>query len=223
MSAQPITTILFDVGSVIIAPLDPQANRLARKRLAGALGFASGDEMWNSFFESDEWTAAKTGQMVSTQMWETLLTPYGLASLAEREAFLAQLYATEGVLPGMRALIEWLHGRYRLGILSNWDDRLEDILEQELDIARYFDTILNSHRIGVAKPDPLAFQLALERLQAKPGEVLFIDDLSRNTRAAAELGLHTHVYRGLQGLLHDLQQRGIIPSAEEFETGLQDG
>lgn len=210
MSDQAITTILFDVGGVIVVPLDPVANARRRDRLATALGFGSGDEMWDHFFGSESWTAAKTGGILAEEMWETLLTPLGIRSLEERDTFLAELYADEGILPGMRALIEKLHGSYRLGILSNWDDRLEEILEDRLDIAHYFHAILNSHRIGVAKPDRQAFLLAIERMEAQPHEMLFIDNLPRNTKVAAEMGFHTHVYRDLPTLLQDLEERGIL-------------
>lgn len=212
---QAISTILFDVGGVIVVPLDPPATRRRRDRLAASIGFDSGEAMWNHFFESEVWNDAKTGRLVYDEMWENLLQPYGFTSPLQRNNFLADLYADEGMLPGMRSLVQTLHGSYSLGILSNWDDRLEEILEDKLDIAHYFDAILNSHRIGVAKPYPDAFQMALERLQVDPHQVLFIDDLSRNTDAAARMGFHTHIYRDLPTLVKDLQERGILDG--EFE------
>lgn len=205
-----ITTILFDVGGVIVVPLDPLANTQRRNKLADRLGFTSGDEMWNHFFESEAWEAAKTGSMVHGEMWRALLTPLGLPSPEEHKAFVGELYAEEGMLADMRRLIQVLQPDYRLGILSNWDDQLEEILEEHLNIAHYFDAILNSHRIGVAKPHEAAFSMALERLDARPQEVLFIDDLTRNTEAAEALGFNTHHYRNFATLEEDLRRRRII-------------
>lgn len=211
-----ITTILFDAGGVLVVPLDPVANAERRDNLAWNLGFRDGEEMWEHFFGGDTWIAAKTGEIVHTEMWDTLLTPFGMASPEAQQAFLAQLYDDEGILPEMRQLVEHLHGDYRLGILSNWDDRLEEILEDELGIARYFDAIVNSHRIGVAKPDKESYLEALNRLQSEPQEVLFIDDRTRNTKVAAELGIHTHVYRDFETLIADLRERGILDGSEGF-------
>jgi putative hydrolase of the HAD superfamily len=205
-----ITSILFDVGGVIVVPLDPVANAKRRNKLAAQLGFANGEQMWNHFFESEIWDAAKTGRLVHNEMWRELLTPLGLKSSQEHEAFVAELYADEGMLPEMRSLIASLHPDYRLGILSNWDDGLEEILEDKLDVAQYFDAVLNSHRIGVAKPEEEAFREALRRLQASPDEVLFIDDLRRNTEAASKLGFHTHHYRNFPTLANELRRRKII-------------
>lgn len=205
-----IETILFDVGGVIVVPLDPVANIRRRRQLAADLGFAGVEDMWNTFYTSDAYEQAKIGRMVHTDMWHALLAPRGLTSTQEQEEFVARLFADEGMLPQMRSLIKALRRDYQLGILSNWDDRLEEILEDRLNIAHHFDAILNSHRIGVAKPDEEAFQIALRRLQASPQEVLFIDDLTRNTDAAAELGLYTHHYRDFSTLLDDLRRRDIL-------------
>jgi epoxide hydrolase-like predicted phosphatase len=205
-----INTILFDVGGVIVVPLDPLANAQRRDRLASRLGFEGGAAMWNHFFESDAWEAAKTGAMVHEEMWQALLTPLGLTSPHEHEAFVSELYADEGMLPAMRSLIQRLRPDFRLGILSNWDDRLEEILEERMNIAHYFDAILNSHRLGVAKPDEKAFRMALARLEAMPQEVLFIDDLARNTKAAGALGFQTHHYRDFTTLEEDLRRLQII-------------
>lgn len=212
-----ISTILFDAGGVLVVPLDPVANAQRRDRLAQNLGFSDGEAMWEHFYGGDTWIAAKTGEIVHTEMWQTLLTPLGVVSPEAQQEFLAQLYDDEGILPEMRLLVERLHGDYRLGILSNWDDRLEEILEDELGIAHYFDAIVNSHRIGVAKPDEEAYLEALDQLRVEPQEVLFIDDRSRNTNVAAELGIHTHVYRDFDILVMDLEERGIIDGSETFE------
>lgn len=212
-----IDTILFDVGGVIVEPLDYDAVWRARDRLAHKLGFESGEEMWLAFYDSDVWTAAKTGAILHEEMWETLLRPYGLLEREAQAQFVAQLHEGEGMRPEMGTLIEALHHDYKLGILSNWDDRLEAILEEQLELTAYFDAILNSHRIGAAKPDESAFRLALERLDARPEEVLFIDDLERNTRAAAALGLHTHTYRDVPSLIADLKRRELLP--EEWAVG----
>ncbi len=44
-------------------------------------------------------------------------------------------------------------------------------------LARYFDVIIDSHIVGVAKPDPRIFQIALERLGVGPDEVKFTGDI----------------------------------------------
>lgn len=205
-----VTTILFDVGGVILRPLDAEAARERREALAQSLGFGSGDEMWMHFYTSEEWTLCKTGRMARVEMWERLLRPYGITEREEQEGFLAELHHGEDVHPEMERLIARLHGRFRLGILSNWDEELESILEEKVGISHYFEAIVNSSRIGVAKPDEEAFRIALERLGARPGEVFFIDDQERNTEAAEELGMAAHTFRGMVGLVEALRERALL-------------
>jgi putative hydrolase of the HAD superfamily len=56
----------------------------------------------------------------------------------------------------------------KLGIISNWDERLRPLL-QKLDLAHFFDAIVISIEIGVCKPAPEIFREAL-RLLAIPAE-----------------------------------------------------
>jgi putative hydrolase of the HAD superfamily len=205
-----INTILFDVGGVIVAPLEPEEVWERREQLAQDLGYESGEEMWVDFYTSEEWEAAKTGRMLHSEMWERLLRPHGFVESVEQARFVAALHEGEGLHPTMRKLITHLHGDYRLGILSNWDNRLEEILEEKLGVAGYFDSILNSYRIGVAKPEERAFQIALESLEAQPEETFFIDDLERNTEAAEALGIASHTYTDLPTLIADLRERNIL-------------
>jgi putative hydrolase of the HAD superfamily len=205
-----VEAILFDVGGVIVAPVDRQDVWKKRDELGRELGFADGREMWLHFYESEAWTAAKTGKIVHEELWDALLRPLGLTDRRRQAQFVADLHAGEGMDPRIEALIRSLHGRYRLGILSNWDDRLESILEEQLEISHYFDVILNSYRIGVAKPDEQAFRIALERLGADPQDVFFIDDQERNTRVAAALGIKTHTFDDPPALVADLQERSIL-------------
>ena len=51
----------------------------------------------------------------------------------------------------------------RVGIISNWDARLEGILEG-LGLGSLIDTVVSSAAVGLHKPDPRIFELACERL-----------------------------------------------------------
>jgi HAD superfamily hydrolase (TIGR01509 family) len=64
---------------------------------------------------------------------------------------------------------------YRLAILSNWSWHL-DRLCAALDLARYFEQIVNSARAGYAKPHPGIFQYALAAMGARPEEAVHVGD-----------------------------------------------
>ena len=57
-------------------------------------------------------------------------------------------------------------------------------------IADLFDPIVNSSRLGIAKPAPEIYQELLKRMGLEAGETMFIDDRADNVAAAASLGMH---------------------------------
>eukprot|EP01116_Phalansterium_solitarium_P004073 TRINITY_DN14964_c0_g1_i1.p1 TRINITY_DN14964_c0_g1~~TRINITY_DN14964_c0_g1_i1.p1 ORF type:complete len:230 (+),score=64.26 TRINITY_DN14964_c0_g1_i1:166-855(+) len=54
-----------------------------------------------------------------------------------------------------------------------------------------FDQIVESRLVGLNKPDPKIYELACEGLGVRPGEAVFLDDIGRNLKAAAAVGLRT--------------------------------
>lgn len=52
------------------------------------------------------------------------------------------------------------------------------------------DVIVYSHEVGVAKPDPAAYELTTRRLGVEPREILFLDDVEANVEAARAFGWH---------------------------------
>jgi putative hydrolase of the HAD superfamily len=108
----------------------------------------------------------------------------------------------------------------RLGVVSNWDPRLPDLLER-LDLARFFDVIVYSSAVGVEKPDRRIFLHAASRLRVPPGGALHIGD-GRLEDVEGALGaglraLHLDRTRG-NGDLRDLSRLPVLLSAGRIET-----
>lgn len=62
-----------------------------------------------------------------------------------------------------------------LGVVSNWDSRLPEILKN-IGLAPYFDFILASTVVGSAKPDAAIFEEAMQRAGVSPNEACHIGD-----------------------------------------------
>lgn len=61
-----------------------------------------------------------------------------------------------------------------------------------VDAENRFDTVIDSSAVGLRKPDPAIYELALERVGGiSPDDAVFLDDFEWNLGSAAELGLHT--------------------------------
>jgi putative hydrolase of the HAD superfamily len=78
----------------------------------------------------------------------------------------------EDVVPTLESLGEQ---GLRLGVVSNWDHRLPDLLA-DLGLAPFFDTITYSSMCGVEKPHPHIFQQCLAALDVPPARALHVGD-----------------------------------------------
>lgn len=82
-----------------------------------------------------------------------------------------------------------LRDRANLAILSNSVEGAREEEERRFRFSSVFDPICYSHEQGVNKPDERAYLRALERLDARPEAVLFIDDHQGALDGAAAVGI----------------------------------
>ena len=64
---------------------------------------------------------------------------------------------------------------FRLGVVSNADGRVRGLLE-ELGLARHFETIVDSHEVGVEKPDPRIFDVARAHFGVAADACIYVGD-----------------------------------------------
>jgi len=106
-------------------------------------------------------------------------------------------------------LIEELDGRLQVGVISNTNvAQYEWIAAHIAPVGRMHPTVL-SFREHVAKPEPDIFAAALAQAGCAPEEVVFIDDLEPNVRAARSLGISALLYENHQGCLDQLRSLGV--------------
>lgn len=101
------------------------------------------------------------------------------AELSERllAGHMACLARVAEPVPGQAELLHWLAGRYRLGIVSNFDytPTVRRVLE-EAGILERFAAVVVSDAVGWRKPAAAIFRAAFERLGVSATECLFVGD-----------------------------------------------
>ncbi|XP_053623648.1 rhythmically expressed gene 2 protein-like [Plodia interpunctella] len=96
------------------------------------------------------------------------------------------------VAEGSRPLLNILEKKgMTLGIISNFDPRLHDIL-RNVDLTKQFKFIITSYEAGFSKPDPKIFMLAMKNCGlTNPAECLHIgDDVNKDYDGAMKAGWH---------------------------------
>ena len=91
--------------------------------------------------------------------------------------------------PGFRDFAEKTGNKYRIVLLSNDISEWSRYLTEFHGIDRYFHDKIVSGDVGVKKPDPEIFALAVSRLGCRAEDCVFIDNSVNNLNAAAELGI----------------------------------
>ena len=90
----------------------------------------------------------------------------------------------------MVALVEELReAGLRLGVLTNNVAEFRERWRAMLPFDEWFDDVVDSHEVGLRKPNPAIYQLALARLGAEADRTAFLDDVPTNVSAAERVGI----------------------------------
>lgn len=96
-----------------------------------------------------------------------------------------------------RAVLDHWSQRLPLALVTNGASRLQHAKLQATGLADYFHTVVVSEEVGIGKPDPRPFQVALQRLGLAPDEVVMVgNDAGRDVAGAQAASIRAvHVVR----------------------------
>jgi len=83
----------------------------------------------------------------------------------------------------------WKARGLKLAVVSNFDQRLHDLLEG-LGLNRWLDAVVISSQAGAAKPNPKPLLLALQALELGAHQVWHVGDSAADEQAAQAAGIH---------------------------------
>jgi putative hydrolase of the HAD superfamily len=94
-----------------------------------------------------------------------------------------ELSVRPDLAPGVHDALLALHGRYRLGVISDTifspGRTLRRILKEE-DLLELFEAFAFSDEVGASKPDRKMFDTAADQLGIKPDQMLHVGDREKN-------------------------------------------
>jgi 2-haloacid dehalogenase len=117
-------------------------------------------------------------------------------------------------IPGTVAILRELKDLgHPLYALTNWSAETFPIAQARFDFLDWFSRIVVSGQVGLAKPDPRIFTLALSSCGLDPARTLFIDDSRPNVEVALALGMEALHFQDPGRLREDLVARGLLGGA----------
>ncbi len=103
-------------------------------------------------------------------------------------------------LAASRQVLKRLRQRYTLGVISNFYGNVDRLLD-EAGLSPMLSSIIDSNCVGVSKPDPAIFQMAVEQMGCAAHEVLYVgDSFDKDVRGARGAGLKTAWFTGERDL-----------------------
>jgi putative hydrolase of the HAD superfamily len=165
--------IFFDVGSTLMDETEAYNHRV-REMIAGT-------DITFSAFDSKRIELAKQGFDGNTEA----INHFGLKKTPwhweDEKPF-------EDAAETLEALVD---RGYHLGIIANQVPGTAQRLD-DWGLLKYFDVVAASAEMGVAKPDPLIFEKAIELAGCQPCDSVMVGDrLDNDIRPAKNLGMRT--------------------------------
>jgi len=163
-----------------------------------AMGIASWEGLWGAFTGADPNLRALRAWAPGyrREAWTRGLTDVGArdGSLAEElSAFYQRQRRKRHIaFPDAHAVLKDLARARQLGIVTNGAPDIQREKLNGVGLGGYFGAIVVSGEVGIGKPDPRIFALALERLGAQPACAVMVGDSpARDIAGGRAAGLRT--------------------------------
>ena len=145
------------------------------------------------------------GEFQHVDFWHHLLDTVGLprSHVSKLWAHLAEDLFID---PHLLEIVRQYRAVYKTALVSNYSEVLRPMLETRWRVDDAFDEIIISHEVGLIKPMPEMFDLALGRLGYRPHEAVLIDDRIRNIEGARAHGMRAVLFESKEQMLADLER-----------------
>lgn len=195
-----IKAVFWDLGGVLVRTED----RSKRERWEQRLGMEP-RQLERLIFGGDAGRKAALGEISVEQVWESVRQELDL-SQDEKQQLARDFWQGDDLDLELVAFIRGLRAQFLTGLISNAWLELRELLESHWHIDDAFDDLVISAEVGLAKPDPAIYRLALERLEVEADRAVFVDDFKHNIVAAVDIGMHTVHFTDPNQAIADVNQ-----------------
>lgn len=201
-----VTTLFLDIGGVLLTNgWDRGIRRLASEKFG--LDYEEMDERHHLTFDTYEEGKLSLDEYLNRVVF------YQERSFP-REEFKAFMYAQSQPYPQMIELMRELKAQYglRVAAVSNEGRELAVYRVQQFGLGTIFDFFVSSCFVHYRKPDADMYRIALDIAQARPEQVLYIDDRAMFVEVAQELSIRGIIHRRYETTRNALEALGLALS-----------
>ncbi len=183
-----ITTILLDVGGVLARTKSTSARKPWEKKL-----HLLPRQLTREISKIQPAKEATVGLVTAEKIWQNVAEKYSINTTD-----LAQLridyFKGEKLNKEFYTYIQKLHKNYKIVLFTNaWDDARE-IYTSKYHLDKICDQMIISAEEGLRKPNKKFYYRAIELLNVKPQEVIYVDDRMENIKVGKQIGFNSILF-----------------------------
>jgi HAD superfamily hydrolase (TIGR01509 family) len=201
-----VTTILFDIGNVLIG-FDQE---LIWKRLA-TVSNLSADEIRQRIQASGVMDLHETGKLSSRELFQAIQDRGQLDPALSFEEFSLIWADIFWEHKPITRLVQTLQQHYAILLLSNVGEIHWNWLVKQFPIFSQVDDLILSYQVGYMKPAREIYHEAIRRSGSLPEQCVYIDDIAEYIKASRQLGLQGIHYQSPAQLKSELKMLDVDP------------
>lgn len=200
MEATDINILFFDVGGILLTNGWGHESREEAARRFG-LDYEEMDDLHTFIFNVYEAGSVDLDEYLDTVIFNR---PRDFT----REDFKQFMFEQSKELPEMLAwLKEWKKDcGFRIISINNEGKELNDYRVKKFKLHQCFDAFISSCEVGIRKPDPKIFRLAMGVAQALPQQCVYFDDRKMFALAAQKLGIRAYQHTSFESTREILEK-----------------
>ena len=191
--ARKYKSVFFDADDTLFDY--PRAERAALLACLCEFRISSEPEIFLDTYQRhnhDLWQAFERGEMdqaaLRVERFRRLFAELGFlypAPEAVSPFYLEILSGQSQLLPGALATVRTLAKKFPLAMITNGIASVQNRRFAASSLTPYFQAVVISEEVGIAKPDPRIFAPALQKIGVEAADVLYVGDSVTSDMAAA--------------------------------------
>ena len=218
-----IKTVLIDVDDTLLDFKECSITAIKQSMLD--FNFLYKDEYYDVFQKENNrlWQMIENKTLTIEELhqirWKNIFNHINLDGdyIAFEEHFVNYLKESSIPVSGANSLLEYLHKRYQIYIVSNATNRQQYRRLEKANMTPFIDKIFTSIDLGYSKPSCEFFQLCLEGLN-KDEVIIIGDSLTADIKGGINAGIKTIWFNKYQEKIPNIQIDYIVDSLEEIKN-----
>jgi len=200
-----VKTIIFDLGRVLL-DFD---HRISAKKIA-RLTDKDAEQILGLFFDSELTLSFEAGRISPLEFYSRVKEMLGLKiNYREFVPIWQEIFFFSESNRQVYELALKLKEGYQMALLSNINALHFEYIQKKFPIFDAFHIVITSFELGYTKPDPLAYQKALDILGSPAYQTFYADDRAELVTSAKTLGIKSFLFTEVGQLKRDLIASGV--------------